>query len=74
MGENTLSILSLFDTYSPVPPISYFKTAVDLLWLGPVWAFAMCLIVVVAIETRGWGGRGGDVAAHQCFVSHGDQS
>ena len=30
------------------------QRVVNLLWLGPMWAFTMCLIVVVAMETRGW--------------------
>ena len=42
-------------------------------WLGPVWAFTMRLRVVVALETGGWGGGGGDVATDNCCASHGDQ-
>ena len=30
------------------------QRVVDLLWLGPMWAFTVCSIVVVAMETRGW--------------------
>jgi len=45
---------------------------VNLLWLGPVWAFAMGSMIVVAVKTRGCGGRGGDVATHSWVSSRSD--